>query len=522
MPILARRAAQKSSDNYRVDIAQWPDTGNPKEGPPGGFSYASAGSWTGGPVYSDAFGSRRAPTPYGLIERYGRLIYAMVARNKDAVSRLPLRLYVDGSRAQGGKPRSACDPIKVGRSGSEWLSRAGMVAPAAVDHVYEIRSHKMLDVLDRPDPDGYFDRKSLIGLMVASQDVLGSAHLVPDGNGWDWEKGTVGSNAPEFLWVMYTQYVIPMRFPGDPRIKYWTYFKDRIPFGSALWFRQTVSLRDPYGAAFSPTYAGDMYQDQEGKFIAYYDQIIGGPRPNLVASPKDAMFPPNEDMRKRHEQDLNRRQAGPNSGNAIVTNGAYDYTAINYPPTDNAGRELSEYDRNCLAAIFGQPPTFYVTDTNLANLQAADEQHARFGVEPRCWSIAGRLTRFVQQFDKRLFFAFDEAIQEDSESKEKVITMRLTTGRTTINQENEEDRWPAVPWGDEPWLPSTLTQPSMMQAQHEQAMKQGEAGIKQTEAGIENDKKTTDFQTSEEPDEERSLVSRAKWLIGQIEGRKAG
>jgi hypothetical protein len=238
-----------------------------------------------------------------------------------------------------------------------------------------------------------------------------------------------------------------------------------------------------------------------------------------VASPKDAMMPPGEDVRKRHEQDLNRKTGGGNGGGAIVTNGAYDYTPINYPPTDEGGKLLAEYDLHRLASIFGQPPTYYTVDTNLANLQAADEQHARNGVEPRCWAVAGRLTRFVQQFDPRLFFAFDPAIQEDSESKEKVIAMRLASGRTTINQENEEERWPAVPWGDEPWMPATLKQPSMMQAEHEMGLQQGEAAIKQGDASIEqgnakleNESKMTEFQTTEEPSAaDESGQKRALW-----------
>jgi hypothetical protein len=365
--ITLRRQPQRAPDRFRVDTSQWPDVRGDAQ-PPGGFSFGT--SWFGGPQFTDGFQSRRAPSPWQLVEKYGRLIYAMVNRNKDAVSRIPIRLYVDGSRAQGGKPRSACDPIRISRAAAGRFVRDGSVSAAAVDQVYEVRTHPMLDVLDRPDPYGYFDRKSLIGFLVGSMDVVGSGYLVPDGGGWDYRTGVVGPGAPEFLWAVYSQYVIPVRQGGSPLIAFWQYFRERLPFENTLWFRQTTSLRDPYGAAFSPTYAGDMYQDQEGRFISYYDQIIGGPRPNLVASAKDPLIPPGEAERRRHEQDLNRRHSGGNAGNAIVTNGAYDYTAINYPPTDSAGKDLSEYDRNCLASIFGQPPTFYTTDTNLANLQA--------------------------------------------------------------------------------------------------------------------------------------------------------
>ena len=143
-----------------------------------------------------------------LIEKYRGLI------------RVPLRLYADGSRSQGGKPRSACDPIPVLHSVGQRLARAGKISPAAVDKVYEVRTHPIL---------------------------------------------------------------------------------------------------------------------------------------NLI------------------------------------------------------------YDRTCLASIFGQPPTYYTTDTNPANLEAADQQHAQDGVDPRCNMIAEELTALIQHYDPRLFFAFDSTLPEDED-----------------------------------------------------------------------------------------------------------
>ena len=486
-----------------------------RDDPPGGFSFGT-GTWYGGPVYTDAFGTRRGPSPWALVEKHKGLIYALAARNCNGVTRLPLRLYADGSRAQG-MPTRWCDPIRVSRSIAGRFARAGLVSAAAVDRVYELRTHPFLDLLDNADGEHYYTRRQLLGLMVGYMDVVGSGFLVPDGGGWDWTRGIVGAGVPERLWVVYPQYVLPIRYPNSPRVQFWQYFADRIPFGSMLWFRQGLSLRDPYGASYSPTYAGDMYQDQEARFIAIYDQILGlGPRPNLVVSAKDPMMPPGEDERRRHEQDLNRRQAAGNAGGAIVTNGAYEYTPINQPPADLAGKDLAVYDRDCLCTIFGVPPTFFTTDTNLANLEAADEQHARNAVEPRCDTIAEVLTVLVRRFDPRLFCRFDPAIQEDSESKEKVISMRLASGRTTINQENEEERWPPVEWGDEPWLPATLKQPSMMKAEHEM-------GLETAQAGVESQRKRDDFELQDGPAgaEEGSVEGQRRALWRRLERLRA-
>jgi hypothetical protein len=488
----------------------------PDASPPGRFSTGTG--TVGGPQYTDAFGRRRAPTPWQLVEKYKSLVYAMVARNADAVTRIPLRLMMDGSRVQGGPPNRACDPIKVSRSVGRRAAESGKVSSAAVDQVYEVRTHPMLRVLDRPDPYGCFSRRQLLSLMVAYQDVVGSAYLVPDGNGWDWRTGRVGRTAPEILWVLYPQYVIPIRYPASPLVKDWQYFADRVPFENALWFRQKMSLRDAYGGSYSPTYAGDVYADQEDRQVSIFDQLLGnGARPNLIVTAKDPMMPPGEVERLRFEQDMNSRQAGGNAGGLLVNLGAWDFTPVNYAQTDTAAKEFSEYDRNNLACIFGQPPTYYTTDTNLANLQAAREHHAIFGVEPRCCVLADVLTAMVQLWDQRLFFQFDPCLPEDDEIKARIVDMQVKSGLITINEANEEGRWPKKPYGDEPWMPGTMVQPSMAREKHDQGLAQGDAAM-------ESQQKRDDFELSDAPEDQaeaRALIARARWLTAQIEGRLA-
>lgn len=496
-------------------------SGRPTAQPPGGFTYSTP--TIGGPAYVDAYQSRRAPSPWQLVEKYRGLDYAMVQRNARAVSRIPLRLYADGSRVQGGPPRRACDPIRVSRHVGSRLAEAGMVSPAAVDQVFEVRNHPLLDVLNKPDPYRSFSRKQLIALMVAYMDVVGQAFLVPEGNGWDWkdERQSRKKGPPEYLWVLYSQHIIPFREYGSNIVRYWQYFRDRIPYEAALWFRHSFSIRDPYGSAYSPTYAGDLYFDQEERFSALWDQVLGiGPRPNVIASAKDPMNPPGEAERKRFEHDMRRRHAAGNAGGLLVLNGAYDIREMDYAKADIGAKEINEYSRCNAATIMGQPPTYYTTDTNLANLQAADEQYARNGVEPRCDTVAEVFTHVAQEMDPRLFFKFDPALPEDDEKRARVIDMKLKNASLTINQANEEERWPAVPWGDQPWMAGTLRQPDQIQAQHEQSLataQQGietaQAGIEQGNAAMESQAKRDDFELQEPADEaERALLADRDFL----------
>jgi len=222
----------------------------------------------------------------------------------------------------------------------------------------------------------------------------------------------------------------------------------------------------------------------------------------MIATAKDPMMQPSDEDARRLEQDMVRKHSAGMAGGILVNRGAWDFQQANWSPADMAHKELGEYDLYRLASIFDQPPTYYTVDSNLANLQAADTQHARQGIEPRCKAIAGTLTNMVQQWDPRLFLAFDPALPEDEESKQRVVDMRLKAGQTTINQENEDGRWPPVPWGDAPWIPGTLKQPDMITAEHEQ-------GLKQAEAQIENETTATQFQFGPEGETESDSEARS-------------
>jgi hypothetical protein len=495
----ACRQAEQQQQRQKMSLGANSGMPNPYNGPqpPGRFSFGT--QQQGGPQYSDAFKSRPSPSATQLVENYGAILYAMVARNRDGVSRLPMRLMADGSRAQGGKPGRAVDPIRVSRRIGERLARAGQISSAAVDQVYEIRNHPLLDVINNPDPYGNFTREQFIGLMCSYMDVVGSAYLVPEGNGWDWKDTSVRRKGPpEFLWMLYPQYTIPIRLSASPIVDHFMYFADWIPRSSAIWFRHNHSLRDAYGSAFSPTNAGEPYRKQEQEQVAILSQVLGiGPRPNMIASAKDPMMAPGKKEKEALEIDLINKQAAAYAGGILVTTGAFDWTPVSYSPADLGGNEIAQQDIYNLASIFGQPPTYYTVDSNLANLQAADQHHARFGIEPRCNTIASVFTEcLAKPCDDRLFFQFDSPLPEDDLVKAQVEKIYVDMGAVTLNQLNEEKKFPAVPWGDEPWLSSTLKQPSMIQAEHQMAQTQAASQIR-------NARMATDFQYSDEAEEEQ-------------------
>ncbi len=364
-----------------------------------------------------------------------------------------------------------------------WLEHC-RVSPSTVDQVEEIRTHQLLYLLDNPDPYGYFDRTKVLSLICRYTDVCGAAYFVP--------QRTTMSLVPGVLWPLYSQYVQPVHEAGSPLIDRYIYFADQLPFDAVLRFRLNDSLRDPYGLGYSPVYAAIEYAKLEDAFVSIQDQLLSsGPRPNIVFSPKNADDPPGEVERQRFETDLNRKLSAQNAGRVYVSNGAWDITPISYAPTDLAGKDISEYDIRGICSCFGIPPTIFTTDTNLANIEAAKQFHAENAVEPRCHMIAAVLTRFARRFDPRLFFAFDPAVREDEEKKNKILLDQLAAGAITINQFNQESQWPPVDYGNEPWISSGLRQPSMIQAEHQMSMTS-------QASTIENERKANEFQFSED------------------------
>lgn len=454
-------------------------------GPP---IYPSQSTYVSGPAYLDAFQAKRAPSGWELIEQYKSIIYACVQLNALGVSRVPLRLMSDATKG-AGPPREVAQPRAVSRSYVGHLWRSGYLArtTARPDDVQEITVHPLLKCLDQPDPEGAFDRRSLLTLVASYLDVVGVAYLKLD---------VAGRQPPTALWPMQAQHVQDIKTAPDPRVAYYLYFGQPYQPEDLLRFRPpALSLRDPYGRGYPPTYAALQYAMLEDKYVAIQDQLLGqGPRPNLLISAKDATMPIGDAEKRRYEQDLTRLHARGGAGGALVTNGAVDVKPLTYAPTDLGGMQLSEYDLERTCNVFGVPAAYFTRETNLANLQAAEAQHARTAIEPRCHAIAGTLTRLAQRYDERLFFAFDPAVEEDKEREARIVDMGLKTGRITINEANAESPWEPKDWGDEPWLPGTLKQPTMLQDVHEQ-------GLEAQKQTIQNQTKATEFQFSEGGDE---------------------
>jgi hypothetical protein len=110
-----------------------------------------------------------------------------------------------------------------------------------------------------------------------------------------------------------------------------------------------------------------------------------------------------------------------------------------------------------IANAFGVPLPFLVSETNLANLQAAEHQHASKAIKPRLARRDEKLNeQLVPLYDPtgRLFFASDDPTPVNAEAARSQEEQDL--GVRSINQVRSDRGLPPVEWGERPWLSAYL------------------------------------------------------------------
>jgi HK97 family phage portal protein len=486
-----------------------------KAAPPGGYGAGyGGGSW-----FSDAFRSRRAPSPSELVDAYKSLVYACVNLNANAVARTPLRLYATTAK---GQHRPKCPVKAVGRATRHRLKGLSYKAMANVEDVEEVTEHPLLDLIMRPN-----DRTGNIQLIrytVMSLDIVGDAYWWP----------SIGRlKQPEELWPLPPHLVTPV-FDGGRLLP------DRYTFGARDYRPEDLvvfkheSMSNLYGRGYSPTQAAIAYVRLEDTFVSIQaDMLSNGPRPSVVVSHKDPKGSFGQAERTRLEADMNRKGRGGSAGGAFVVDGAVAVTPISYSPTDLGTKELSLYDMERTANCFGVPVSMLKTeDVNRANAEAGLEQHGRDAVEPRCKAIASELTRWTHSLDARgargwdrLLWAFDPVVKDDKAAEAELHKTYFAMG-LPANVILTEAGYDAVEGGDVSLVASGMVTLDSLINPPEPVAQPGGFGGDGTAAEI--DPEEVDPSDDELPDDEdpadapsdKALRLRAKVLAERL--RKAG
>lgn len=420
----------------------WMDSES-KAQPPGLTSYGSGG----GPLFSDAFRFRRAPSLPALAEAFKSIIYMCVRLNSEAVARVPLRLYRLGSKK--GDVAKSCDARPASKS-----LRLRLKAMAGAEEVEEITGdHPLLKLLNDVNPS--MDHTQLIQYTAMSMDVVGT------GFWWPTEYTKVG---PQEVWPLPPHLVSPV-MTGTGLVP------EGYQFGAIQYRPQDLlifkhlSMKNPYGLGMSPTQAAIEYARLEDTYVSVADDMMSnGPRPSVVISHKDPKGAFGAAERQRLEADMNTKGRGGRAGSAFVVDGSVSVTPISYSPADLSSQEMAKHIIELICGCFGVPVSMVTNESsNRAVAEAGLEQHARQAVEPRCKSIASVLTRWTHSLDKtgqrnwsKLVWAFDDVVEADKAAEIDRLTKAVAMG-LPLNEALKEAGFDAVEGGDVSFVASTLT-----------------------------------------------------------------
>jgi HK97 family phage portal protein len=255
---------------------------------------------------------------------------------------------------------------------------------------------------------------------------------------------------PREIWVLPSQNVTPRRKPDSPRlVDYYEYRtgarEQRFSPDEIIHFRYP-DPRDPYTAGLSPLRACFEQVSLTSEYSAYKSAKFSNHAiPDAIISPETIL---GEEERDRLEAQWNTTLRRGGGGRVVVAESGLKVQLLNQSLGDLAALADLRATKEDIANAFHIPLSFLTSETNLANLQAAEHQHMAKAIDPRLKRRDEKLNeQLVPLFDPtgRLFLASEDPIPVNREMSAKEREIDLKYGVVTINEIRGERGLPPVP-----------------------------------------------------------------------------
>ncbi len=390
----------------------------------------------------DAYQRRREPTPLELLREWKNTAFSCASINAAVCASFPPRLYVrctPGQSASGYRTQ----PLSRGQAKSLQLHRKA-------EQIEQVVTHPLLDLLEQVNP--VHNLHDVLELTTLDQEIHGAAY-------WLLEVNARG--IPESIWPLPAHLVVPLRDETSDAIVHAYEYRGaqpprRYPAEQVIHFRYPHP-RDPYALGWSPLQAVFEHAALASEFLAFKQAVWNNAGlPGVILSPSEVI---SESERQRLEVEWNQRFRRGNQGKALVADTGLNVDVIEQSLGDLAVLAEQAFTKEEIANAFGVPLAFLTKDTNLANLQASQTQHAALTIRPRLRRRDQKLNeRLVPLFDPsgRLFFRSDDPVTDSLDLVLRQEEQDLRLGVQTINEVRSERGLDPVAWGDQPWLPLTL------------------------------------------------------------------
>jgi HK97 family phage portal protein len=411
--------------------------------PPG----LTGSQWTG-TGFIDAFKRNRNPTPNEQLAELKNTAFTCASINAAVCAAYPPRLYV---ATHADQPEPKCLTKRLDRWTEERL-RSRPTLPAIFTkarQIKEVLDHPLLTLLRKVNPvHNSFD---LWELTTFYQEVLGSAY-------WYLRFGVLG--VPKEIWLLPAQNVTPRREPNSTRlVDFYEYRAGATSHNyrpdEIIHFRYP-DPKDPYTSGLAPLRACWEQAALTSDYLAFKKATWENSAiPGALVSPDEVI---GEEERDRLEAQWNAKFRRGGAGRALVTESGMKVSLLTHSMGDLAA--LAEYGKTKedIANAFHVPLSFLTSETNLANLQAAEHQHMSKAIFPRLQRRDEKLNeQLVPLYDPsgRLFVASEDPVPYNQEIAWRQQEVDLKFGIVSINEVRQDRGLAPVAWGDTPWLPLT-------------------------------------------------------------------
>lgn len=423
-------------------------------------SNVSVNSITGNYMFNQSQGISQQTSYSTLVNNYKYWVYTCIDKIATTIAAMPLNLYYykkGGTKIKGLTIKSYLRKIKNNREREIYL-KENNVEKVLVDN------HPFLDLLN--NPNRIMTRFALWKHIVIRLELAGycGVYMPPNGLGIPGELWPLPLTSTGILKVVpdpkkvikgyvYSDGTKTTRFDID-EISYLCYPNPKNPFqGQSALMAQDYPydidlylMRQQYGFLKNKAQLGNVFTTDQKLNKTEVDEL-------------------KDQMSEQYDGALN-------AGKAIMTHSGLklDNRGLSQTTKDMMLEQTEKYAREKLFASFNLSAgkLGMIDDVNRNNLEGLDKAFIQDCIVPKTMMIEEYFEKnTLPKYDDSLTMDFDTPDITERELDIKERESDLKNGYKTINEIRAENGLDKVPWGNEPWFPISMTQPSVSEIERE-------------------------------------------------------
>lgn len=379
-----------------------------------------------------------------MLNAYRSWVYVCANKNATAFAQQNLKLYV--TKTSKKEKFISIRTKSIDRKVEKYIeSNAGICSLGCVKksvEIEEVVDHKFLNILKNINP--FMNRFDFLELLDLFLELVGNAYIYVLTN---------NLGIPEQLWLLPPDrvYVVPSKEKWIEGYIFRRLDGTEIPFTiNEIIHIKFINPKNPY-YGWAPLEAVSESYNTDQRYRTYETTLLdnNGVPPIALVAPKDATYT-DADFRRILTR-WNKTYNGSNQGKTAWLEAGFDIKQLNVSPKEMGYVVGRKWTRDEIAAAFGLPITKIDPSQVRANNEAANIEHLRDTILPRCTRFEEKFNeQLMPMYDERLFVMFDNPVPDDKEFILKERESNLRVLLTSVNEEREKIGMEAVEWGNLP------------------------------------------------------------------------